>query len=43
MRAIDANVVVRFPAGDDPEQASRARALIDEGDDFVPADGVAPE
>lgn len=43
MRAIDANVVVRFLTGDDPEQVARARALIDQGDDFVPADGVAPE
>ena len=37
MRAVDTNVVIRFLTGDDPEQAARARALIDEGDVFVSA------
>lgn len=32
MRAVDTNVVVRYLAGDDPDQAARARAVIDAGD-----------
>ncbi|MCF3636119.1 type II toxin-antitoxin system VapC family toxin [Komagataeibacter intermedius] len=36
MRAIDTNVVVRYLTGDDPEQARRARALIDRNAIFVP-------
>ena len=35
MVAIDANVVVRFLTGDDPEQSARARALVERGDVFV--------
>ena len=35
MRAIDANVVVRYLTGDHPEQAARARAVLDAGDVFV--------
>ncbi len=35
MRAVDTNVVVRFLTGDDPAQASRAKAVIDAGDVFV--------
>ncbi len=35
MRAVDANVVVRYLTGDDPTQAARARAVIDAGDVFV--------
>jgi predicted nucleic-acid-binding protein len=35
VRAIDTNVVVRFLTGDDPNQAARARALIEAGDLFV--------
>lgn len=37
MRAVDTDVVVRFLTGDDPEQAGRVRALIDEGGVFVSA------
>lgn len=33
---IDANVVVRYLTGDHPEQAARARALIEEEPVFVP-------
>ena len=35
MVAIDANVVVRFLTGDHPEQAARARALVEGEDVFV--------
>ena len=35
MRAVDANVVVRYLTGDDPGQAARAKAAIDAGDVFV--------
>ena len=35
MRAVDANVVVRYLTGDDPGQAARARAVIDAGNVFV--------
>ncbi len=35
MLAIDANIVVRYLTGDHPEQAARARALIDGGPVFV--------
>jgi predicted nucleic acid-binding protein len=34
--AIDTNVVVRYLTGDDPEQASRARDLVDGTEVFVP-------
>ncbi len=37
MRALDTNVVVRYLTGDDPEQAARARAVIDAGPVFVSA------
>lgn len=36
MRAIDTNVVVRFLAGDDPDQSAIARTLVEAGDLFVP-------
>lgn len=35
MRAIDANVIVRFLTGDDPAQAARARKLVEGGGIFV--------
>ncbi len=35
MRAIDTNVVVRYLTGDDPEQAARARNVIETGNVFV--------
>ncbi len=35
MKAIDTNVVVRYLTGDDPGQAARARAAVNEGDVFV--------
>ncbi len=35
MRAIDTNVVVRYLTGDDPEQAARARNVIETGSVFV--------
>lgn len=35
MRAIDANVVVRYLTRDDPGQAAKARAVVDAGDVFV--------
>ena len=35
MVAIDANVVVRFLTGDDPEHSVRARALVESEDVFV--------
>ena len=35
MRALDTNVVVRYLTGDDPEQAARARDVIDAGPVFV--------
>ena len=35
MKAIDTNVVVRFLTDDDPRQAARARAAVDEGNVFV--------
>ena len=35
MRAVDANVVVRYLTGDDPGQAARAKAAIDAGNVFV--------
>lgn len=35
MKAIDTNVVVRYLIGDDPRQAARARAAVDEGNVFV--------
>lgn len=35
MRAIDTNVVVRFLAGDDKQQAKAARAAIAAGDIFI--------
>lgn len=36
MRAIDTNVIVRYLTGDHPEQAARARALIEGEPVFVP-------
>lgn len=36
MRAIDTNVIVRYLTDDHPEQAPRARAIIDGGPVFVP-------
>ncbi|MFT8423706.1 MAG: type II toxin-antitoxin system VapC family toxin [Gluconacetobacter sp.] len=36
MHAIDTNIVVRYLTGDDPDQARRARALIDRDSVFVP-------
>ena len=35
MRALDTNIVVRYVIGDDPEQAARARAVVDAGPVFV--------
>jgi predicted nucleic acid-binding protein len=35
MRAVDTNVIVRYLANDDPEQAARARRLLDREDVFV--------
>ena len=35
MRAIDANVVVRYLTRDDPGQAAKARAVVDAGNVFV--------
>lgn len=35
MKAIDTNVVVRYLTADDPEQAAKARALVDAGSVFV--------
>ena len=36
MRAIDTNVVVRFLTNDDPHQGGVARAVIEDGDVFIP-------
>jgi predicted nucleic acid-binding protein len=36
MLAIDTNLIVRYLTGDDPDQAARARAVIDGGAVFVP-------
>ena len=36
MRAVDANVIVRYLTGDDPKQAAKARALIGHEPLFVP-------
>jgi len=35
MLALDTNVVVRYLTGDDPEQAAKARSIIDENRVFV--------
>ena len=35
MRAVDTNVVVRYLTGDHPEQAARAKGVIDAGHVFV--------
>jgi predicted nucleic-acid-binding protein len=35
VRAIDTNVLVRFLAGDHPEQAARARAVVEGGEVYV--------
>lgn len=35
MRAIDANVIVRFLTADDPEQAQAARRVIEAGEVFI--------
>ena len=37
MRAIDTNILVRYLTGDEPEQAARARTVIEAGDVFVSA------
>jgi predicted nucleic acid-binding protein len=42
MTAIDANVVVRYLTGDDPDQSARAQALIDGRAVLVPVT-VVPE
>ncbi|MBL0947405.1 type II toxin-antitoxin system VapC family toxin [Brevundimonas sp.] len=36
MRAIDTNVVVRFLTNDDPQQGAVARAVVEDGDIFLP-------
>jgi predicted nucleic-acid-binding protein len=36
MLAVDTNVIVRYLTGDDPEQFTRAKALIDAGNLFLP-------
>jgi predicted nucleic-acid-binding protein len=36
VRAIDTNVIVRFLTGDHPQQARKARAIVEGGDLFVP-------
>ena len=35
MRAIDTNIIVRYLTGDHPQQAAKARAVIEGGDVFV--------
>lgn len=35
MRAVDTNVLVRYLIGDEPEQAARARTVVDAGEVFV--------
>ena len=35
MQAIDTNVLVRYLTGDEPEQAARAKAVIESGNVFV--------
>ena len=35
MQAIDTNVVVRYLTGDDPDQAARARGIVDTEEVFV--------
>ncbi|MBO0750031.1 MAG: type II toxin-antitoxin system VapC family toxin [Porphyrobacter sp.] len=35
MRAIDTNVLVRFLAGDDPQQSAKARKIIEDGEVYV--------
>lgn len=35
MQAIDTNIVVRFLAGDHPEQSAKARSVVDAGEVFV--------
>ena len=35
MRAFDSNVLVGYLIGDDPEQAARARTVVDAGEVFV--------
>ena len=42
MKAIDTNVVVRYLTGDDPRQAARARAAVNEGSVFVSTTVAAP-
>ena len=37
MLAVDTNIVVRYLTGDHPQQASRAKALIDREDIFISA------
>ena len=36
VRAIDTNIVVRIITNDDPEQVTRARAVLDKGEIFLP-------
>jgi predicted nucleic-acid-binding protein len=36
LKAIDTNIVVRILTGNDPEQAVRARAVVEAGDVYVP-------
>lgn len=35
MRAIDTNIVVRYLTGDDPDQTTKARAVVEAGQVFV--------
>lgn len=35
MRAIDTNIIVRYLTGDDPDQTTKARAVVDAGQVFV--------
>ncbi len=35
MKAVDTNILVRYLTGDHPEQAARARAVVDAGEVFV--------
>ncbi|MGE5269968.1 MAG: type II toxin-antitoxin system VapC family toxin [Thiohalocapsa sp.] len=36
MVAVDTNVIVRYLTGDDPQEFTRAKAVIDAGDVFLP-------
>ncbi len=35
MKSVDTNILVRYLTGDHPEQAARARAVVDAGEVFV--------